>query len=348
MKRILKKVIPLILCLSVLVFSFVVPASATITGISGNTYLFSGSLAGGSWSVAAGAFQMMGTQTDVLGTVKTQGSDTVYDFYSVYFGYDLDDAAANYIVFKCNAPIVTDIVVNRLMTFEVSFTSLAYDSDGFVANFVESYGTLVSTSSYHIGSGQYSVVRDTPIDLVDPSWIGTENTLFYDVGVDQIEVVTPNLVRTFDQLNISLLAYIDNNNYSIGFGVNDESGLENSTTLFLLVKSSGAYSIQYTQDAYYGSTSYIRTLSEFACDENFYNLFNALFTIYEGDSNPVDPLPPAPDYPDFDGNPFVVIFEGVIEALSVPLWGDISIWNIFTAILGATVVIWLLKLLAGG
>lgn len=51
---------------------------------------------------------------------------------------------------------------------------------------------------------------------------------------------------------------------------------------------------------------------------------------------------------DYDGNFWTYIFNKIIEALDVNLFGYFSIWDIFTTICGFFVGIWLLKVIAGG
>lgn len=55
-----------------------------------------------------------------------------------------------------------------------------------------------------------------------------------------------------------------------------------------------------------------------------------------------------PIIPDYDGNPWYDILEGVFDALKVDIFGNFSLWDIFTSLLGISVVVWLLKMLAGG
>lgn len=193
--------------------------------------------------------------------------------------------------------------------------------------------TSGSSSLYPLVSGYYRLIL--PIDIVEPTWIGDRNTVWYNMR-GRVITEDSNRALSFYRLGIS---YFVNEGPDYGAGVwGIELCIDTNTDTNLEVLS-----ITYDNNTNQFYWSYndlvldsfvgIALDGDYEVNEDFLSLFDSLFEPYE--------------YV-YTGNPWFDIVDGVVDALKIDVFGSFSPWDILVTFIGISVFIWLLKLLAGG
>lgn len=133
-------------------------------------------------------------------------------------------------------------------------------------------------------------------------------------------------------LVIQFANIVDSNNYHIKVGVwyTDDIGFT-PENVFTIVCTQGVFT---KVNRFSFSRVYFSDSVSF--DEWGYQFFNAVF------------VPSDQPVPNFDGSPIAYIISSINDALRVDIFGTFSIMDVVTVFVSISLLIWILKMLAGG
>lgn len=324
-------------CLLVPVCLCAIPASAADSTIKAGTYTFNDTI----------DFDNLTKQTYypinfILPTIDYEGLS--YNYTCSYISY-YDDVGGKTLVYYAN------VYQNVSLVSELQPVSVYDETDGWYdpfgtgkfgqtiiiktdqsvdSTFYEWFIANTSSESEEpetvkIGIGRYwSSTGYLNLEPLDISWMGEGYSYNYPLSVNFYNSTT-DLYKTGAGLSFEVTEYTDANNFTLRVDMYDADA--NYIYLFEVDAVDGVYNLVSTRNGF------ISIYNEGTFDYDGGILFYALFEPYEVVE---------------DENIFKLFFEGVIEALKVPVYGDFSFWSILTGILGLMLVIWLLKVLAGG
>ena len=326
----MRKILIFLLCFCTVFVCFVIPSFA-VEGVPTDITGFTVTVPAG-WDASAGfgIFNIYGTfTTDRLGT---------NDFSSLYLGYVL-----NFETFtrqpSSDALTFGDYSSTVPSSEAISFT---FTDGSDVSNstliqwFVNNNATFISSepTTYTLSSGFYNLAT-LPSEGV-PSVGGFTPNIEHLFEVPVELHYSTGVVKAYNYFGFMVTSFTDSQNFSVDFTV-QLLDIGSSIRIANLTATDGVCTSQF-----YGGISRIYFGEDIVTDEESYQLISFMFEL---DSSYI---PVEPDIPDITINPWGYLLEMIIEALKVPLFGYFSVWDIFITICGIFILMWLLKLLAGG